>query len=305
MNYVNVINQIMVLFFTIIVGFIARKKGIISEEMSNGLTDILVNITLPFMLVSSFNYDNSMDMLRTSGIIFVISLLVHISLFIISKFLYHKYPASIKNVLRFITIFSNSGFMGYPVAESVYGKLGIFYSAIYNIPINIMVWTIGIMLFTGERDLKSIKKAILNPGIIAIFVGLILYVFSIRLPVPVFKTFETIGSMTTPLSMILIGTMLANMKLKDMISGFSLYYSAAARLIAAPLAVLFILKALGLSGMMLGIPVLITAMPGAANAVIFSNKFGGDSKFASKCVFFTTLLSSFTIPLIIFFINLK
>lgn len=302
MDYKTILNQVIVLFFIMVVGFFARKKNIIDTPTKKGLSELLLSITMPAMLIVSFNYTFSKDMLIKAGIILAISFIVHFCLVIISKPLYRKFPKSENSVLRFITVFSNCGFMGYPVIGSIYGKLGVFYTAIYNIPFNMLIFTLGVMFFTENKNFKEMKKEFLSPALISIFIGIILFIFSIHLPSPIYKTLDMIGSTTTPLSMIIVGSMIAELDAKNLFTGIEVYYGSAVRLIFSPLLVMIVLKWLGLKGMFLGIPVLITAMPAAANTAILAEKYEADSLLASKFVFVTSILSAITIPLIILFI---
>lgn len=299
MDYSSVLNQVIVLFFIMVVGYIARKRNIINSATNKGLSELLLRITLPAMIIVSFTQNFSKDILYKAGILLVVAFIIHIGLAIISKPLYRKYPKNINGVLRFITVFSNCGFMGYPVVGSVYGKIGIFYTAIFNIPFHLLMFTIGIMFFTGAKNPKSLGKDIFSPSLIAIFIGIFIFILSIKLPFPIYKTLDLIGSTTTPLSMMVIGSMIAEIDIKDVFVGFEIYYGALIRLVITPIVVLLILKFLGAKGMNLGIPVLITAMPAAANTAIMAEKYGADSLLASRFVFVTTILSAITIPLII------
>ncbi|MFA9399151.1 MAG: AEC family transporter, partial [Clostridiaceae bacterium] len=200
---------------------------------------------------------------------------------------------------RFTAVFSNCGFMGYPIVSSIYGDIGVFYAAIFNITFNILIWTYGLALFTGENEYKNIKKVIYNPGIIAVILGLIMFMFSIKIPSNLFNALDLVGSTTIPLSMLIIGSSLSKMKFKDMVNGKDVYYSSFVRLILLPLIVLFVMKLLNLSDLVIGIAVIITAMPAAANTTVFAEKFGKNASFASKCVLISTVLSAITIPLIL------
>lgn len=302
MNYSAILNQVIVLFFIMIVGYIARKRNIINSTTNKGLSELLLSITLPAMIIVSFNYSFSKDMLLKAATLLAISSVIHISLAIISKPLYSKFPWKVNSILRFITVFSNCGFMGYPVVSSVYGKLGIFYTAIFNIPFNVLMFTWGVMFFTRKKNFKSIGKDILNPSLISIFIGLLIFILSIKLPYPLYKTLDLIGSTTTPLSMIVVGSMIAEIDIKNVFTGIEIYYSALVRLVLIPITVLIILRLFGAKGIYLGIPVLITAMPAAANTAIMAEKYKVDSILASRVVFVTTILSAITIPLIILLI---
>ncbi|MDF2673635.1 MAG: family transporter [Clostridiales bacterium] len=298
----TIISQIVVLFLIMIIGFFARRKNIINNEVNKGLTEFLLNISLPFLIITSFNFDFSIGKLQKSVGILFYSLCIFIISYFIGRVLYAKYPKDIKSVLIFSAMFSNCGFMGFPIVESIYGKEGVFYAAIFNMPFNILIWTVGISLYSGKKDLSTIKKALLNPGTLAVYIGLFIFLFSIKIPGPVFKTLEMVGGMTSPLSMIVIGAMLGGMNVKEVFSSFSAYYSTFVRLILVPFVVFVILKLIGARGMDLGVLVLISAMPIAANTAIMSEKHGGDSGLASKCIFISTVLSTITIPIVIMLI---
>lgn len=292
----KIINQVLILFFIMIIGYISGKAKVMSLELNKGLTELILNITLPAMIITSFNYSFSQEMLKKAGILFILSWLIYSALIIASKYLYSRYDNRIASVLRFITIFSNCGFMGYPVVESVYGKEGVFYTAIFNIPFNILIWVVGIMLFSSEG--KSLKKALINPGIISVFIGIGIFIFSIKLPQPIYRSLEILGATTTPLSMLIIGSMLSGMNIKKLFNGIEIYYGSFIRLIAVPFLTLGVLRLIGFSGSSLGIPVLIMAMPAAANSTIMAERYGGDSALASKIVFLTTAISAVTIPIV-------
>lgn len=295
-------NQVVVLFIIMAVGFYAKKRKFLNGVVDKGLSDLLLNITLPFMIVSSFNIEYEAVMISNAKKILVYSFFIHIGLIFISKIFYFKLPKNKEQVFRFITIFSNVGFMGYPVLESIYGEVGVFYAAIFNIAFNLLVWTVGVILYTGEKDFKSMKKAIGNPALIAVIIGIILFVFSIKLPLAIATSLKLVGSTTTPISMIIIGSMLAEMQFKHIFSDLSIYYASLVRLIIVPLIIYIILKLLKVDEMLLNICVILQAMPAAVSAAIIAEKYGGDAVLASQCVFITTIISGITIPIVILFL---
>lgn len=243
------------------VGVVLRKTKIVTDEVNKGLSSILINLTLPCMIIYSFNFNFSMNMLKKAIIIFFYSIGIHIFLIILSKLAYFKIDASKKSVFKFATIFSNCGFVGFPIAQGMFGSIGVFYTAIFTIPFNIFMFSYGIMLFTGESNLKSIKKSLLNLPLICTCLGVIIFLLSIKLPMPVLKTLGSIGNMTTPISMFIVGSMLADVKLKDVFKGLDIYYLNFIKLIAAPILIYFILKLLGADKTLLYICVIMTAMP--------------------------------------------
>jgi predicted permease len=293
-----VIEQVMVLFLIMIVGMIAAKRGIINKEVRKRLSELLLYITSPFLVVLSFNFKFSPDMLINAGIVFAFSFAIHGFTAILGRYLFVKFPLDKEKVLRFIIVFSNCGFMGFPVAESLYGRMGVFYASIYNVVFHIFVWTYGVMLFSSDRKSASIKKAFLNPGMFSVAIGMAIFLFSLELPKPIVQTLDMVGSMTAPLSMLIIGALLADTDLKKIFIGWDVYYGSLLRLLIIPLMTIVMLKPIGVDRDLLRICVVLTAMPAAANTVIFAERYGANSVLASRCVALSTILSIVTIPLI-------
>lgn len=299
MNYLSIVNQISILFFIIGIGFIVGKLKIITNELNVGLSKVLLNVTLPFLIISAFNFDFSKDMLKTSGIILVISIIVHGGLALISLLLYKKEEKSIKTILRFITIFSNCGFIGYPVAESIYGGEGVFYTAIYNVGYNLFVWTLGILMFQTEKEKGLYKRVFLNPGIISVAIGMVLFIFSIKLPYAIAHTIDLIGGITIPLSMLIVGISICSVNLKSAFREIMYYYASFIRLIATPILVYVVLYFIGFREIALGIPVIVSAMPAASNTVPFAQIYNGNVDCASKITVVSTIFAMFTLPIIL------
>jgi malate permease and related proteins len=295
----DVVNQVLILFIVIIIGIIAKKKNYLSKEVNKGLSDILLNITLPLLVVSSFTAKYSKDMFINIGKVFIFSMLINIILIVLSKIIFSKFPKNERNILKFATVFSNCGFMGFPVLESLYGKTAVFYGSIFNITFNLFMFTYGIMLFTSKKDIINFKRILINPVIICTGIGLLIFRFSIKLPIPIDKTINMVGSMTTPLSMLIIGAMLADINIKEAVLGYKVYLVSLLRLIIAPIITLLILKLLSVDGLILNVLVVIQSMPSAATAAVFTEKYGGDESLTSRCILMTTVFSIITIPLII------
>jgi len=295
----TIVNQVIILSLIMVIGVIARKKGMLNAEVNSKLSDFLFNVTLPCLIVTSFNYKYSAEMMNNVKMIFFYSVLIHTVLIFISKVFAMKFSDGSRKVIRFVTVFSNSGFMGFPVLLGLYGNIGVFYGAVFNVPWNIFMLSFGSMLFTGKKDLKALKGAITHPGIIATLIGMLMFVFSLSMPLPLEKALSSVGGMTTPLSMIIVGSMLAEIKLKEVFSGFAVYYVSAVRLIAAPLLTLAIMRMLNADHLLTQVAVTIEAMPAAVIATVLASKFGGDTKLASRCVFISTIISMVTIPLIV------
>lgn len=298
-----VFNQVAIMFIIIIIGYICKKLDYVNREVIKGMNEILLNIAIPAMVLSSFNQEIASSALSGGLIVFVFALITHTVSVILGSILFKKYPNRQKVVMQFILVFSNCAFMGYPIMGGIFGSIGVFYTSLYVVVFNLFLWSYGIMLFTGARDFKTIKKALLNPGTIATLLGLILLLTPFKLPSIVAGVATLVGGLTTPLAMIVIGAMLAEVKISELFSGLNIYYATLLRLVILPMLSYFALLPFVNDPMVLATCVLMTAMPAASNTVIFSGKFDGDSILASKIVVLSTGLSMITIPMIFIWVS--
>ncbi|OPJ56063.1 AEC family transporter [Alkalithermobacter paradoxus] len=305
MNFITIFSQILVLFSLILIGYIANKKGIITKDSNKDFSGLILNVTLPALIIKSMQYSFSREMFGKSMKILGISLLVYalaISFsFLITKM--SKIEGKEKDVFQFLLIFPNVGFMGYPVINSIYGEIGVFYTSIFNMIFDLLIWTLGVMIMSRSSESKNnlkLKKIISTPGLIAVFIGYSLFLLSISLPKPIYDTLNLLGNATTPLAMIVVGSILAGSKMDMAFKNVKLTIISFIRLIFIPICVYFLLRnVLRLEGLLLGIPVIVFSMPSAANAAIFATRYDNDHILASQGVFLTTLFSVITIPLLI------
>lgn len=302
MDFFVTLNQILILFILLLAGFVIRKLKIVDDTFSKNLSNFLFNIVFPAMIIHSMNYPFSIDVLVDSGWLIMISMGIIIFSIVVSEITIKllKVDALSRNIYQFGIVFSNFGFMGFPVVESIFGKEGVFYASIFAIPIYFMVNSIGIMMIErGEENTIQMNfKNVVNAPIIAVFIGFFIFIFSVKLPTPIEKTIDMVAATTTPMSMILAGIILANSKFSELFSNYKVYIVSFIRLIFLPLCMLWFLKLFNLDLLMIGIPVIITAMPIAANASMLAEKYGGNAYLGAQSVFISTLLSILTIPMI-------
>jgi malate permease and related proteins len=308
------VSQSLVLFLLVAAGFAAGRAGILRGATIGSLSRFLLDFTLPALVIVSMQQPFSPALRDQAYRVLALSLLIYASSFplayLITAF-YKKASRAETGVHRFAMCFSNVGFMGFPVAESVLGRDSLFIVAIYNIPFQILAFSVGVVLIRGLRGdespvaargirsaLASSIKALLNPAVLAAFVGFILFLASLRIPEPLYSALELLGGTTTPLAMVLIGAILAGTRLGPVFSNPRLWLTVLYRLAVHPLIVFLIARAFGLSGLELAVPVLIAAMPVAANTTILAGVYGGDSATSSGLVFVSTLLSLVSIPLL-------
>lgn len=295
----EVFNQILSLFLIILVGFYGRKRSIIDDTLTNGLSRMLLEITTPLLIISSFNYDGNSSLAKNTIKAFIYGILIFIITPFMVKPLLTKIEKGKRNILQFAIVFSNCGFMGIPITAAVLGEEAVIYASIFNMCFNLFIWTYGVTLFTDAASFKEAKKLLKNPGIIAVFIGLLLTVFSIKLPIVLYNTISLVGHLTTPISMIIIGSLLASIDFKAVIKDKTIYYGAFIKLIIIPAVLYGISLLISDNSLVMRTYVLIQAMPAGATTSLFAERFNKEKEYSAFVVSFSTLLSIITIPMII------
>jgi len=201
-----------------------------------------------------------------------------------------------RKVLSYTSVFSNCGFMGFPVVESVFGKIGVMYASIFVVVFQIFIWTYGVYIFSGSAAKGQFRRALLNPGNFSVLIGMAIWLLPFDLPQAMTSSISTMSMLTTPLSMMVVGATLAEVPLAGLFKGWALWIGTAARLFVIPLMVFGLMRLLGAKGLPAQIAAFLTAMPAAAQSVIFAERYGADVHLASRMVFVTTVLSAVSIP---------
>lgn len=290
------IDMQLMMFLLVAIGFFIRKKGIVNTEGRMNMINLCLYITLPFNVLHSFLRKWDWNLFIACGVIILLSVGFNAISVFFSAVLYKKQEENRQKSLKYGTIISNSGFLGNPMVEGIYGSEGLLYAALFMLPVRIVMWTIGIAVFLKGRKEKLWKNVLTHPCIVAIYAGVIIMVCGIQFPTFVEKTIVGISGCNTPLSMMLVGMMLAEVKPKGLIDKTMVFY-AAIRLLVIPAVVFAITAFLPLDGMLRGITVIMAGMPAPITTALLSAKYGGDEKYATGMVFLSTILSLITLPL--------
>jgi len=297
MSSLPVISRVMAIFILILVGYIARKAKVMDKALVKGLSGFILNVAIPFTVIASF--DRSIpksslpDLLKTG----FWAIVLHSIAIVFSSMAYRRLADPERKVLSYGTVFSNCGFMGFPVVASVYGKVGVMYASIYVVVFQTFIWTYGVALYSGGRAWGQLKKAFFNPGIISVIIGALLWLAPFDLPSFLGDSIAFMSDLTTPLSMVVVGASLAEVPIKGLIKGWELWLGTGVRILVIPLAGLAILTLFGIDNLPARVAVFLTAMPVAAQSVMFAERYEADVGLASRLVFVTTVLSALTIPL--------
>lgn len=303
MEFSAITESVFSLFIIILVGVYGSKKKIITPEVNKGLTDILIKLALPFMIVSSFmfTYDDTIksNVLNT----FFYSIIAYALMAVLSYIILIPVKKDKKTVLHFANVFVNTGYVGFPVLNSVFGYEGVIYGSIFNVFFVILVWTYGIMLYKGKLEKGYLKKEIIsllfNPSIIAVIIGIILMVFDIEIKGALLTSIKSIGNITGPLSMFIIGVILSNVKIKQHLKDWTVYYGIAIKLIIIPIIIYLLSLTVGDSTKAVYSVIIMTAMPASAMTSILAESYDKEKEFAAIIVSATTLMSLITVPILI------
>ncbi len=286
------------LLVMILMGTVGKKTGVITEGVSDGLSKMMINLILPCSVFSAFLEDIPEDILKSSLMIILITIAVHLLYMLVGTLLYRKKPTVQQPVLRFAILCPSGNFMGIPVIGGIYGAEGILLLSVALLPARIFILTIGIAYFVAEKSSGWMKRLLNSPPLWAVVLGLAVVWLDIKLPVPLESAVSSLGNCTTPLSMILIGCVISDLKL-EMFRSKEIWKLCFWRLLGMPLIVLALLKLAGMTqATVVGVTVILAALPAGAMTVMFTKEYHKDNHLAAACVIVSTLLSVLTIPLI-------
>jgi malate permease and related proteins len=269
---------------------------------------LILYITLPALIF--FSLDISFSFTLVTEFLWLITMSIYVlvlsSLLAIWMRRRAKLPEKQNSVYEGLIIFGNQGFIGYAVIFIVFGNQGIIYLTMFNICYLLLIWSYGIYLFSKNKKEMKWKSIFLNPGILSILTGMVIFLLPVGLPDVISNGLEMIGKMTIPLSMIVVGSLIANVKfisLLSMMKSGSLWNMAIAKLLFIPL-LLIPFAALSVPSSLLLIAVIVSGMPCAPTISLYAQKYGADTSFASLGVLLTTLFCVVTIPLLYLVVKL-
>ena len=290
-------------------GYLLIKTKLLKKEQSGALSMLLMYVGMPFLIFSSTinNITINTELLATIGIVLGIGVVYTFAMFFVSKPLTKmEREQKTQGMMRFSSVFSNNGFLGIPLAMAVFGagSMALMVVIILNIVTNVLMYTLGIYLISGDRKAISLKKAFLNPVLIAFVIGIIANLLNVKGYVPEVATYSThFSNLVTPISMTILGMKMGGVKFLELFKSWKTYYVSALKLVVFPMiivAIVFVLNpvtAIITPDMVLGV-LIAFAMPTAGLASTFSDNFGGDTENAVAFTLGTTVLSIVTIPLL-------
>jgi predicted permease len=289
----TVSGDVATLFLMMAVGFLLRKIKKLPKDTLPAITFVLLYVVTPCLMVNSMQLERSGELLSEMGVTAAAGAIYFSVSIPATLLLFRKKAPETRSVLRFGSVYMNNGFMGIPLAAAVLGPGAVLPAAVMLVFVGVMQWTAGIALVGGR---PSIKKIVLNPGIIGFAVGIALFALKFTLPHPIAVASSNLAGMNTPLAMIVIGAQMADADILGLFREKSLYLAAALKLIVFPGVLALILLPLGLPRIVYACVVLLCATPTAAITSMFAQMFGRDTDCSSRIVSLTTLCSIVTLP---------
>lgn len=302
------INQLILMFFFMAIGFIFKRKRILDAYSSGTISRLLVNLFLPAMVIKSFSNNFKSDVLADKAMILLFSTAVLLTTAVMSIFLARLFSKeknangeTIRNKnTEGIYIYSftipNIGYMGYPLVSAVFGSQALTDSMIYCIPYNIYIYTLGMYYLTENKTISF--KTIITPPFLAVFVGMAIGLMDFEFPSVVSRILTTAESCVSPCAMILTGTVFARMDITSVFRDWRPYAASAIRLLIIPIAALALFRALKINEAWILPSVAMLAMPLGVNSIVFPEAYGGDAESGAKVCFMAAILALFTIPVV-------
>lgn len=283
----------------ILIGFIGGKLKIIDAVSTERLSVLVMKIGQPFLIINSIiSQQYSPERLKIGLSITLLGVCMHACMAAVAYFLSKPIKQfDARKISRYAMFFANCGFIGFPIAESVLGKEGLFYGAFFILSFHLFVWTLGIVILAeGRKDIKITPKSIfLNFGTVPCAIGFLIFVTRLPLPDFVLTLSSYLAGICTPLSILIAGSNIARRNLKAMFTNKTIYFTAFIKLIFMPLAVSTVLWLIGLPDYMVIFGTIMAAMPSASVATMFGEMYRIDPGYAAELVGTSTILCTFTI----------
>ena len=295
------LTQMAILFLIMAVGFLCKRTNLLDDLSVKKLSGLVVNVANPCMVLSAAVGDHagSDNMLLLSTV--VLSLVMYAVFLVLAAMVPKllRVPAGDVPAYKLMMIFSNIGFMGFPVISAAYGQEALLYASVFLFPYNFLIYTYGISVMTGESMVKGgIRwKKIFNIGVLSGILAIALYIADLHLPSVLSQSIGTLGGLTAPLSMIVIGYSIAEMDLKTLFTDVRLLLFSVIKLLLLPIAGVTLCRLCRVPEALLGVSFIMLAMPVGSMTAMLASQYGRNEELASRAVAITTILSVVTLPL--------
>ncbi len=289
-----------ILFTVVILGYVACKLGYMGDEFDKKLSSIVVDITCPLLVLSSVMGKELPDrtlIMPLLGVGFLTYIILLVFGFWVPRLITKNHDD--RGMIGFALMFANVGFIGYPIVASIFGSEAVFYAALLNMPNTFFIFTAGVMLVKGEYSLKQFNpKVLVSPTMLGAFAAAIIVALGIHTPEMIARPVTMVGNVTVPASLMIIGSSMAKLPVREIIGSPKVYVTAFIRLVVVPVSLYFLFRACGVGELINNVNTVVIAMPAASFGTMFCLKFGRNPSLMTEITFITTMGSIITIPLI-------
>ncbi len=311
MDFFYVFGKMIELFLIILIGYIACKCGTFGKEARLHVTRMVLNIAIPGITLSSVltqdDLPGTMEILGLFAVAFSSYAVLIAGAYVVPKLL--RVKAAEEGIYRFMLAFANVGFIGYPVTQAIFGDKAVFYTCVFNLPFNFLAFSIGVIFIQksaasaegqegGGAGMAITYRMFLTPCLIASVFAIVLALTGWKGPALLGDICTMLGNITTPAALLVIGSSLADMPVGEMFGNWKAYVFALFRLLVLPAVVYFIYRGFVTDKLLLGVCVILSAMPVATNGTMLCLQYGVDEKLMAQGTFMTTLASLVTIPML-------
>ena len=298
-----------VLLATAVPGYILQKKKLVSDKCMSDLSKVLLYACQPCLAIYTFeSTEFSVEKLRQMGVFVLLAIAIHAVMLGASVLILHrKFSDAAYRVMCIGTTFANCAFFGIPIIEALLPESAadlIIFTTVYALVMNILGWTVGSSIISGDSKYTSVKKILINPATIGTFLALLLFILPISLPTQLTSMIAIIGRMTTPVSMFIMGMRLATTKFGEVFGSVRPYATSLIKLVLMPAIALLILLPLPLPTEVKQTFYIICASPSASIVLNFSELVGKGQKDAAATVLLSTIISIITLPLMMLLLPL-
>ena len=301
-DFLTVASQVLTLFLLIGVGVLCAKTKLLSDGAVKALANLVLYIATPCVIVKSCIREFDPAMLWGFLTVIAVAAVTHGGLILLAKVVFRDSEEDRRRVFRVATVFSNAGYMAIPLQQAILGDVGVFYCAAYVIVFNVFLWTYGLAEMSGERKL-SLRQLALNPGVIGVVVGLLLFVLPIPVPTLIVDGIGHLAALNTPVPMLIVGYYLAQTDLLAALKDGRGWLCIALRLVATPLVALGALLLCGVRGDLLTSCMICIATPVATACTMFATRFDRNPRLSVNLVSLSTIVSVVTLPLMVALTN--
>lgn len=295
----TILNQTIIMLLLIFVGVLCFKTGIISRESNKDLSKFVLQVVNPIVIFTSYQMEYRSELVRNLLLTFALSLLAYAIMIAAAYLLIRRKEGAETEIERFSAIYSNCGFMGIPLMKALFGSEGVFYLTAFITVFNLIVWTHGIILISGERDMKNIAKVFRSPTIIAIVLGIITFFLQIKIPSVPMTALEFIADINTPMAMIVSGVTIAETNILRLLKKKRVYYIGFLKLLLIPVILVFALALFDIDEKVKMTVIVAAAAPPAAMCTLQCIRYNKNSVYASEVFAAGTMLSVLSLPLIV------